>query len=458
MLTIAYLANQFPSAVEPYVWEEIEELRQRGLRIVTGSVRKPGAANSQLGSCTLDVVLQPVRIFILLRAAVLCVRRWKRISSIINRVLLHGSEGPIQRMKALLHTWLGACYALMLQNRGVDHIHVHHGYFGSWIAMIAARLLGVDFSMTLHGSDMLLHGAYLDVKLENCKFCLTVSEFNRLYILEHYPDVEGKKVMVSRLGVEVGKCSSAGETVPCRSEIALLAVGRLHAVKDHAFLVRACAELEASGVEFECFIAGEGPERRKLESLIRKCGLENRVTLLGHVAREQMDSLYERADVVVLTSRSEGIPLVLMEAMARGKIVLAPAITGIPELVTAGKNGFLYEAGSLDDFVAQVLLIRSLIQVRDRLSPHVLLASKRLDWIRHAARVEVRHKFNRRKNLELFGDLFISWITPQTGILPHENFVLQQIQLSVQRDRSVLVRVDEADAIAGTRDSVVLDG
>ena len=90
---------------------------------------------------------------------------------------------------------------------------------------------------------------------------------------------------------------------------------------------------------FECLIAGEGPERRNLESLIRRCGLEERVTLLGHVPREHMDSLYDRADVVVLTSRSEGIPLVLMEAMARGKIVLAPAITGIPELVIAGRDG-----------------------------------------------------------------------------------------------------------------------
>src|SRR5438552_2733895 len=98
---------------------------------------------------------------------------------------------------------------------------------------------------------------------------------------------------------------------------------------------------------FECSIAGEGPERRHLESLIRKFRLEDRVTLLGHVAREQMDSLYDRADIVVLTSRSEGIPLVLMEAMARGKIVLAPAITGIPELVIAGKTGFLYEPASM---------------------------------------------------------------------------------------------------------------
>jgi glycosyltransferase involved in cell wall biosynthesis len=152
-------------------------------------------------------------------------------------------------------------------------------------------------------------------------------------------------------------------------------------------------------------------------------------------------SLYDRADVVVLTSRSEGLPLVLMEAMARGKIVLAPNITGIPELVVAGRTGFLYDAGSLDDFVARLMLIRSLLHAPDqrKLHPYMLTAANPLDWVRYAARVQVRHNFNRRKNLESFGDLFIRRIAAQAGSLPHENSVLQQVQLSVQRHRSLPV-------------------
>jgi len=147
------------------------------------------------------------------------------------------------------------------------------------------------------------------------------------------------------------------------------------------------------------------------------------------VAREQMDSLYDRADVVVLTSRSEGIPLVLMEAMARGKIVLAPAITGIPELVIAGKTGFLYQAGSLDEFVDRLLFLRSLVQASDlpELGPCIRSAARQLHWVQHAARVQVRQNFNRSKNLESFGDLFLPRIAPQTESIPDENFVLQQI-------------------------------
>ena len=70
---------------------------------------------------------------------------------------------------------------------------MHHGYFGSWIGMVAARLLGVSFSLTLHGSDLLLDGAYLDTKLENCRFCVTISEYNRRYILEHFPRIDPQR-------------------------------------------------------------------------------------------------------------------------------------------------------------------------------------------------------------------------------------------------------------------------
>jgi glycosyltransferase involved in cell wall biosynthesis len=137
------------------------------------------------------------------------------------------------------------------------------------------------------------------------------------------------------------------------------------------------------------------------------------------------------ADVVVLTSRSEGIPVVLMEAMARGNIVLAPAITGIPELVIGGKTGFLYEPGSMDDFVAHLLLIRSLMQrpenAQQEFPDHSGIESLALERIRHAARVHVRQNFNRRKNLQLLAELFLQRIAPQTESTPDESPLLQQI-------------------------------
>jgi colanic acid/amylovoran biosynthesis glycosyltransferase len=431
VLTVAYLAVQFPAVVEPYVADEIEELRSRGVRVVAGSVREPQVDQLSSARCAPEIVLQSLRLIVALRALWFCMREWKKILPLVGRAILRGSEPPSKRIKTLAHTWLGACYAVLLEGKGVDHIHVHHGYFGSWIAMVAARLLNTGFSMTLHGSDLLLHGAYLDLKLESCSFCTTISEYNRRYILEHYPSVDAAKVIVAHMGVQVSECGELPDSSPKTDDapLRLLAVGRLHAVKDHAFLVEACAQLLSRNVPFQCSIAGEGPERRNLEVLIRESRLEGQVSLLGHVAREQMDSCYDEADVVVLTSRSEGIPLVLMEAMARGKIVLAPAITGIPELVIAGKTGFLYESGSLSDFVARLLVIRSLMQAPESpdLRPYIVTASRQLNWIRQAAQEQVRHNFNRCKNLESLGDILLRRIASQTESIPHEDLVLQQI-------------------------------
>ena len=431
MLTVAYLANEFPVPVEPYVGEEIAELRRRGVRVISGSVTKPRDPSR---SGAPEIVISSSNALTLLHALLLCLWGFPLLVPLLLRVMFGGKETPWQRLKALAHTFLGACYAAQLKRLAVDHIHVHHGYFGSWIALTAARLLGVQFSMTLHGSDLLLHRAFLDFKLRHCAFCLTVSEFNRRHIVEHYPGVDPRRIAVARLGVNPPppRAAQAGKPNSQSDPLTLVAVGRLHAVKNHAFLVRACAHLRALDVPFECFIAGEGPERRRLESLIRSAGLERQITLLGRVKREQLDSLYDRADVVALTSLSEGIPLVLMEAMARGRIVLAPAITGIPELVVRGKTGFLYQSGSMSDFVDRLLFIHSLVRARrgpalNRFDPYARSAARVLDWIRHGAQTQVRHNFNRAKNLDSFAEIFLRRTSPRSATLPDENLVLQQI-------------------------------
>lgn len=421
MPTVAYLTNSFPSPVEPYVVEEIQELRRRGVAVLPCSARRVnfplGDGLKSLAAETL--YLQPLNFGLLIRAAWLCLRHFPRLKEFFHRALFVGRERPWRRLSALLHTWLGIYFALLLEDHGVEHIHVHHGYFSSWIAMVAARFLGIGFSLTLHGSDLLLHAAYLDAKLKHCKFCVTVSEFNRRHILQHYPEVELNKLIVQRMGVDLHeKDPPHREPKSAESALAMLAVGRLHPVKDHAFLIRACRDLKKRDLRFTCLIAGDGPERSCLERLIRDLDLQAQVRLLGHVPRHQLDAYYAGADLVVLTSRSEGIPLVLMEAMAHGKPVLAPAITGIPELVLHGQTGFLYRPGSLNDFVGQVELVRN--------SPSAL------GPLRRAARQHVLEHFNREKNLAAFSELFITRIgrTVESNSVEsnsYEDPVLQQI-------------------------------
>ncbi len=300
MPTIAYLSNQFPSPVEPYVAEEIWELRKRGIDVIPCSARHTEATveDGLKPLVAQTLYLQPLQIGLLLRATWLCLWRFSVLADLVERVLVQGSESPLRRMRALLHTWLGAYYALRLEGRGVEHIHVHHGYFASWIAMVAARLLGIGFSMTLHGSDLLLHGAYLDTKLKHCRFCVTVSEFNRRHILQHYAGVEPNKVVVRRMGVDPlslpPPAPAAERSTAC---LIMLAVGRLHPVKNHAFLARACRRLKDRGIRFLCLIAGEGGERPFLEKLIRDLDLSGYVKLLGHLPRRQLDTYYAMCDL-----------------------------------------------------------------------------------------------------------------------------------------------------------------
>jgi len=413
MPTVAYLANQFPSPVEPYVAQEIRELRRRGITVIPCSARyQPDALDSELKAFAAETLfLQPLRFQLLIYAALLCFVKFSALEDFYRRAVLQGSEPFRRRLRALVHTWLGVYYALLLERSRVEHIHVHHGYFASWIAMVAAHLLKIEFSMTLHGSDLLLHAAYLDTKLKHCMFCVTISEFNRQHILERHPTIPPDKVVVRRMGVNPGINNlSPPQTSRENRNLVMLAVGRLHPVKDHAFLVRACRLLKDRDVPFSCAIAGDGPERACIERLIRDLNLQEEIHLLGHLPRQHLDPCYASADLVVLTSRSEGIPLVLMEAMAHGKPVLAPAITGIPELVLDGKNGFLYRPGSLEDFVARIRL------VHDSQSALVSLG--------RSARQHVFQHFNHEKNLAAFCNLLLKHISPNniSSNLEHHSY------------------------------------
>lgn len=403
MTTIAYLANLFPAEVEPYVIGEIEELRRRGMHVIATSVRRPhGGRRQKVLPQEAILYLLPVNFSLLAKALALLFHRRKQLAGITERIFFQGNEPFTKRLKALLHTWLGACYALRIEGYKLDHIHVHHGYFGSWIAMTAARLLNIDYSLTLHGSDLLVDGVYLDIKLKNCSFCNTVSSYNRNYILQHFPRVDPKKIRVSRIGVDTPEVWNPRLPLDLgmNGALSLLSVGRLHSVKNHEFLISSCSRLRDLGLDFECLIAGDGPEKSSLRNRIQGTGLVNRVQLLGHVPHAKVEELYAQADLVVLTSRSEGIPLVLMEAMAHGKFVLAPAITGIPELVIPGKTGFLYTPGMVEDFIDKVIFVSQLFRGEGK------SIATRSTWIRHAAQLHVLHNFNRRKNLANFSDHF----------------------------------------------------
>jgi len=416
MPTIAYIANELPNEVEWYVGDEIRELRRRGCAVIPCSAKSPDPAAVPQRDRDLkfeSLQLLPMRLGEVVAATVLCIRRAALLWDLCKRVIL-GREPLRRRLAALAHTILGAAYARRLTHQRVDHIHAHHGYYASWVAMVAARLLGIPFSLTLHGSDLLVNGSYLDIKLMNCEFCRTISKFNREYILKAFPSVPPGKILMHHLGVDLPPATvTAVREVKNQEPLRIVSIGRLHQVKNHRFLVQACSLLRDIGVALECWIVGDGPERGALSHLISELHVEDNVRLVGRVPREQAGRFCELADLVVLTSHSEGIPLVLMEAMARARVVLAPAITGIPELVVDGKTGFLYPPGDLEGFVWRVDQIgRSL---------------NALGYLRREAREHVRRHFERQWNLERFSSAFLEQISRNKAVVKYEDPVLQQI-------------------------------
>jgi glycosyltransferase involved in cell wall biosynthesis len=411
---IIYLANSFPEATESYVADEIHELRKHGADLLVCAMRKPAHASPPSDQC---FYVLPLSLAGSLRVSALFLERLWVLRKVLCRAI-RSREHFSSRFRAVAHTWLGVYLAVQLRHKTIRHIHVHHGYFASWVGMVAAKLLNAGFSFTLHGSDLLVRPQFLDIKLQNCDWCFTVSEFNRQFIIRNYPRVEPGKVLVQRLGVDLADWKPCG----CRANaktFCIVTAGRLHPVKNHLFLLRACAALKKAGLSFCCLIAGEGGERTMLERAIVSLDLQREVALLGHIQRKQLPKLYARADVVVLTSHSEGLPVTLMEAMAMERAVIAPRITGMPELVVPGETGFLYEPDCLNDFLEKLYFVRD-----HRTS---------MDEICRAARDHVERHFNRTVNLASFAMQFLSHVNPEAGEPArvreetHANSLLQQI-------------------------------
>jgi colanic acid/amylovoran biosynthesis glycosyltransferase len=422
MTTIAYIANEFPSPLEPYVIDEIAELRRRGAQVICCSGKRVSPDDLSLLERAFwkeTRFFQPLSDDQLVRAACRLASDRHNLWQLLRPLLWERGPSPIRRIRTLGHTVMGAALAEQLVPLNVEHIHAHHGYFASWMALAAARLLGIGFSFTLHGSDLLQRADLLSTKLRACQFCVTVSDFNRQYILHNYPAIPPEKIIVQRLGVDrvLSWPTPVLATEADHRRFCLLSVGRLHRVKDYRFLIQACAALRDQGLDFICWIVGEGPDRPALENQIMAMGLQGLVYLIGHVPHADLPSYYRYADLVVMTSKSEGIPVVLMEAMAHEKLVLAPAITGIPELVEHQRTGFLYQSGSLPDFVSAVSWIQA--------------NKTSLARIQRAAAASIAASYNRQRNLRAFAEQFLAHIPHSEADRAHP--VLQQVRLSVQR-------------------------
>ena len=354
MSRIAYVVSQYPAPSHTFIRREIAALRRRGLSIHPFSVR-PGV---QLADEHVPAILAQ-RWHRLLRLAVWASVR-APVSTIATWLLAQRHRPPGVRgwMIAQFHFIEALVLAIMLRQAAVDRVHSHFANSGATVAMLAARYLAIPWSLTLHGISETdaPSGALLPGKIERADFVACASWFMRAQGMRTVPAELWAKFHLVRCGVELRKPASRRQN-ESHSRLRFVTVGRLSAEKGYTGLLQAFTTLLSRGIDAELAIVGDGPLRESLERELSALDLNDRVTVHGTLAEEATLQVISTADIFVLPSLMEGLPVVLMEAMAMAKPVIAASVAGIPELVEDGKTGLLFRPSDWDDLARCMQLL-----------------------------------------------------------------------------------------------------
>jgi len=349
---VAYFVNQYPKVSHSFIRREILALERAGARVSRFAIRgdraelvDPGdieehertrylLANGPLGllaAMLRSVLRRPRRLGQTLAAAVRLGRRSQR--GLLRHFAYVGEA-------CLLLEWM--------QASSVEHLHAHFGTNPAAVAMFARMLGGPPYSFTVHGPDEFddPKGLSLCEKIERSAFVVAVSSFGRSQLFRQVDVAQWPKVKVVHCGLDSDFLAHEASPLPAARR--LVCVGRLCEQKGQLLLVQAASRLAAEGVDFHLVLAGDGPMRNDIEALIREHALQQRISITGWISGEQVREELERSRAMVLPSFAEGLPVVIMEAMAIGRPVLSTYVAGIPELVRTGEAGWLVEAGSVD--------------------------------------------------------------------------------------------------------------
>jgi glycosyltransferase involved in cell wall biosynthesis len=353
-LRVAYVMSRFPKLTETFILAELEAMDRAGVRIElypllrqTGEPVQPAAVRWVDRAHYLPFlspgILRTQWWFLRDRQ-----RRRRYLRAFFDMV------GETWQSPNFLLGGLGifpkvARAAVEMQTAGVDHVHCHFANHPALAGWLIHRLVGIPFSFTAHGSDLHVDRTMLPTKVREAAFVVTISGDNRALIEATAGAPAEGKVDVIHCGVDPAAFASTQrrETGPLR----IVAVGTLHEVKGQIHLIEACQLLVERGVDVTCRFIGDGPDREALQARIDALGLGERVMLAGRMTSDAVAAELAAADVLAAPSvptrggKREGIPVVLMEAMAAGLPVVASRLSGIPELVTDGVSGALVPPG-----------------------------------------------------------------------------------------------------------------
>ena len=355
-MKIAYLVNQYPHVSHSFIRREIVALEEQGVTVKRFTIRPPpqplvDPADRAEGLRTQVLLETGFRglAAALVWEGVRAPGRWLRALGLAVRIGWRSGRGVARHL-----AYLAEACVLVRRLRGVQarHLHAHFGTNSATVALLARVLGGPPYSFTVHGPEEFdrPEGLSLPAKIDGAAFVVAVSDFGRSQLLRWCPPEQWPKIHVIRCGVDEAFLKSGPQAVPDTRR--LVCVGRLADQKGQLALLEALARLHAQGVTFDMVLAGDGPMRPALEERVRRLGLENQVRITGWLSNAAVREEILAARALVLSSFAEGLPVVLMEALALGRPVVSTYLAGIPELVESGVSGWLVPAGSVTALTA----------------------------------------------------------------------------------------------------------
>ena len=351
-LRIGYVVRMFPRFSETFVLQEILELERQGADVTVFSLNKPNEGRFHPGLLRLKAPI----VYLDDREAKKwwswLPEEWDTLSPHRDRLWRQIEAAGLRRdgTEVDLVFW-GALLASLAQKRGIQALHAHFATVASSLTYHASCITGIPYSFTAHAKDIFtqtIDRGFLTAKMNAARFVVTVSEYNRRFLIDEHLHVQADRIRVLYNGIDRTFFTPVDTALRTQPPI-IFGIGRLVAKKGFADLVRACAILKARGIAFRCVIAGQGREEVPLRSLAQSSGLESEIEFAGPRHQEEVRDIMQQATVLCLPCRrdtdgnQDALPTVLLEAMSSGLPVVSTRLAGIPEIVTDGEDGLLVE-------------------------------------------------------------------------------------------------------------------
>ena len=343
---LTYLHGRYPVLTETFIDREIQGLLDRGVDLRIISIRRPDrllSPTQQRLAARVRYLLPPSLVGLVL-AHLWAFARHPRTSFGTLAWLLTRSHPPRRRHRTLLHFATGVYAAWLLRDRRGVHIHAHFVDRAATVALVASRLLDTTYSVTAHAREIYVDPVLLPERIGNAAFSVTCTEYNRRHMIEELGAPATARLSRLYHGLDLAAYAVNGRH-PANPPL-VLSVAQLWERKGLRYLIEAAAVLRDRGCAFRCEIVGDGPQRAELQALVDRLGLGGLVTLTGPLPHPEVVERYRRASAFVLPcvvtddGDRDGIPNVILEAMAAGLPVVSTPVSGIPEVIRDGETGF----------------------------------------------------------------------------------------------------------------------